>query len=92
LRPLWQPWLGAVILAAAASDAITFLAFRAVPIEFFVLSSALGALAGVWVARRIGLRTAWIMGVVVGLGIDTLAFVAASLWVSWAVVHVNKVG
>ena len=92
MRPLWQPWLGAVILATAASDAITYFAFRAVPIEFFVVSSALGALLGVWVARRIGLRTAWIMGLVVGLGIDLVVFVGASNWVSWAVVHVDKVG
>ena len=92
LRPLWQPWLGAVALAAVASDAVTYLVFRAVPVEFFVVSSALGALLGVWVARRAGWRTAWVMGVVVGLGIDTMAFVAVSYWVSWAVFHVDKVG
>lgn len=92
LRPLWQPWLGAMILAAAVSDAITYLAFRAVPVEYFVVSSALGALMGVWVARRIGWRTAWVMGVVVGLGVDLVAFVAVSYWVSWAVVHVDKAG
>ena len=92
MRPLWQPWLGAVVLTAAASDAITFLAFRAVPIEFFVVSSAVGALVGVWVARRMGWRTAWVLGVVVGLGIDTVVFAAASYWLSWALFHVDKVG
>ena len=92
MRPLWQPWLGAVVLAAVISNAVAFSVYRTVPIEFFVVGSAVGALMGVFIARRIGWRTAWPMGAVVGVGIDMVAFVAASYWLSWALLHLGKVG
>ena len=92
LRPLWQPWLGAVLLTVVASNAVALWVYKAVPVEFFAVGSGFGALAGVWVARRLGWRTAWALGAVVGACTDVVAFAAVSNWLSWALFHVNKVG
>ena len=89
---MWQPWLAAVALALAASNLVTFVLYRTVLVEFSAVGSALGCLVGVWAARQIGLRVQWPMGLVVGVGIDAVAFVVAWSWLTWALLPLGKVG
>ena len=92
MRPLWQPWLAAVVLAVVASNAVTFSLYRTVLVEFFVVASALGALAGVWFARQLGWRPEWRLGLAVGIALDAVVFILASSWLTWALLPLGKVG
>ena len=92
VRPLWQPWIAAVVLAVVASNAITFSLYRTVLVEFFVGASALGALLGVWLARQLGWRAEWRLGLAVAIAADALFFLLASSWLTWALLPLGKVG
>ena len=72
VRPFWQPWLGACVISSALYSTAYGLYIRSadifvIPIGFIVVGSGVGALVGVWVARRMGTRNAWLAGVAGGL-------------------------
>jgi hypothetical protein len=92
IRPLWQPWLGAVVLSIAISNAVTWLWYTAFALDLFIVSSMVGALAGVWLSRVMGWRRSWVLGTVVGVLLNAVVFAAALRWMPASLWHIRKVG
>ncbi len=72
VRPWWQPWLGGVACSLVLFTVGYGLYVRswnliALPLGLILTGSAVGALPGVWIARRMGVRQAWVAGALGGL-------------------------
>jgi hypothetical protein len=91
-RPLWQPWLGATLSAVVVSNVVAWAGWGALPAEFFVTGSMIGALLGVGMARLTGSRSSWFFGALVALCADAALFASATYWLPRALLHIGKAG
>lgn len=90
IKPFWQAWLAGALAAIVISLAITWLWFNSMPAVQFALSSALGAVIGVWVARLVGSRRSWVGGLIAALAANAALYVSLSHWFSWALARTMK--
>jgi hypothetical protein len=89
--PFWRPWLLAIVIAMIGANFVSWALLHAQPIEFFLAGSVAGSALGVWLARRMGWRSPWVLGVIVGAVADA-AFLSALLQVDPAgLIEIAKV-
>jgi hypothetical protein len=78
--------------ALAVSNLVAWAGWGALPMEFFVAGSMIGAFLGVGMARLVGSRSSWLFGALVALCVDAALFASASHWLPQALLHVGKAG
>jgi hypothetical protein len=78
LPSFWGQWLVATLASGVSSNLTSWALYASHPFEFFLIGSAVGSAAGVWIARRSGWRRAWLLGTALGVLLDVAVFVVMS--------------
>jgi hypothetical protein len=89
VKPFWQPWLVAALLATATSTLVAWLWLHTLPLVVFAACSVVAAALGVWFGRKVGSRRSWLVGLLGALVANAAVYVALGYWMSSAL---NQIG
>jgi hypothetical protein len=92
IPPFWQPWFVAAALATITANVFSWMFLRVQPLDLFVVCSVVGSLIGARLARSLGSRRVWFVGLCSGLALDVAFFGALWLWAPRALIEIVRVG